>query len=76
MRSDPSPETARTPASLPDGREHSLDFTPVLVRVADAAALLAVSERTLWRLTKCEAVPSHRVGRSVRYARAELAAWV
>ena len=75
MRSDPYPEAARTPASLPDGND-SPKFTPLLVGSPEAAGLLALSPRKLWTLTRCDAVPAHRIGRSVRYAPAELAAWI
>lgn len=76
MPSDPYPEAARTPPSLPDGSEDWPKFTPLLVGSPEAAGLLALSPRKLWTLTRCDAVPAHRIGRSVRYAPAELAAWI
>ena len=39
-------------------------------------ALLCMGERRLWLLTNCKAIPSRKIGKSVRYAPAELAAWV
>jgi excisionase family DNA binding protein len=42
----------------------------------EAAAILAVSERTLWELTKRGVIECVRVGRSVRYSRAALAAFI
>ncbi|WP_145195068.1 helix-turn-helix domain-containing protein [Planctomycetes bacterium Poly30] len=47
-----------------------------LIKAADAAEVLALSPRTLWSLTNCEAIPSRRVGRAVRYVPAELDAWI
>ena len=40
------------------------------------AALLSQSPRKLWALTKCNAIPSRRIDRSVRYDLAEVRAWV
>jgi len=42
----------------------------------EAAAMLSVSERTLWELTKRGVIECVRVGRSVRYSRAALAAFI
>jgi excisionase family DNA binding protein len=47
-----------------------------LLKQAEAARILAVSERTLWQLTKQGKIECVRVGRSVRYARAALAAFI
>jgi excisionase family DNA binding protein len=44
----------------------------LLLTIREAAAALAISERTLWTLTDTGAVPCVRVGRSVRYAPADL----
>ncbi|MEM1330160.1 MAG: helix-turn-helix domain-containing protein [Planctomycetota bacterium] len=41
-----------------------------------AAALLSIGARTLWSLSKCNAIPNRRIGRSVRYCPVELQAWV
>jgi excisionase family DNA binding protein len=49
----PSPDPAATP--------------PLLVTVRQAAAVLAISERTLWALTKRGEIPVVRLGRAVRY---------
>ena len=45
-----------------------------LMTAKEAAALLAVSERTLWTLTKAGTIPCIRLGRSIRYRLSELAA--
>ena len=47
-----------------------------LLTVREAADVLRVSERTLWTLTKSGALPSVRVGRSVRYDQNDLAEWI
>ena len=38
-----------------------------LLRVKEAATLLAVSTRTLWAMTNSGQIPCVRLGRSVRY---------
>lgn len=48
----------------------------LLIDAKAAASRLAMSPRTLWSLTKCNAIPSRRIGRSVRYCPDELRAWV
>lgn len=48
-----------------------LAFTP-----REAAAMLAVSERTLWSLTKSGKLRARKVGRLVRYTRQDLAAFM
>lgn len=48
-----------------------LAFTP-----REAAAMLAMSERTLWTLTKSGALRARKVGRLVRYARRDLEAFM
>jgi predicted DNA-binding transcriptional regulator AlpA len=41
-----------------------------------AAARLKIGLSTLWTLTNCRAIPSRKIGRSVRYAVWELEAWI
>lgn len=45
---------------------------PLLLTPRDAAAELAISERTLWGLTKRKELPCVRIGKSVRYRPADL----
>lgn len=52
------------------------DSVPLLIDAKVARVRLSLGERRLWSLTNCGAIPSHKVGRSVRYAVAELEAWV
>ena len=42
----------------------------------EAAAMLAVSERTLWQLTRDGKVRARKVGRLVRYYRPDLVAFM
>lgn len=49
---------------------------PMLLRPKDAAKMLALSERTLFALTRAGLLPCVRVGKSVRYDPADLAEWV
>ena len=69
---EPAPQPASTRGGTKDHPQH----TPLLIEAKAAAAMLSLGARTLWSLTKCRAVPSHRVGRAVRYSPAELRAWV
>lgn len=52
--------------------------TPDLLSNLDAAAYLGVTPRTLevWRCTKRHAIPYIKVGRLVKYRRADLDAWL
>ncbi len=49
---------------------------PLLITARNASDLLGIAPRRLWALTNSRAIPSRRIGRSVRYAPIELAAWV
>lgn len=50
--------------------------TTRLINSETAAMFLGIGERTLWSLTKRNAMPVHRIGRAVRYCPLELDAWV
>ena len=52
------------------------ETTPRLLKPKEAAESLAISERTLWALTASGDVASVRIGRSVRYDPADLAAFI
>jgi excisionase family DNA binding protein len=47
-----------------------------LLTPREAARVLAVSERTLWGLTRSGQIPCVRIGRSVRYDPADLRRWI
>jgi excisionase family DNA binding protein len=47
--------------------DSSATITPRLIRPKEASAYIAVSERTLWKLTQTRAIPAVRLGRAVRY---------
>jgi excisionase family DNA binding protein len=47
-----------------------------LLKSKDAAAYLAVSERTLWNLTKFRHIPAVQIGRAVRYDIADLDSFI
>lgn len=49
---------------------------PLLIDAKQAATSLSLGARTVWSLTNRRAIPSHRIGRSVRYLPDELAAWI
>jgi excisionase family DNA binding protein len=48
----------------------------MLLKPAEAAKLLQIGERTLWRLTDAGEIPCIRIGRSVRYDPADLRVWI
>jgi excisionase family DNA binding protein len=48
---------------------------PVLLTVKEAAALLRVTPRFLYQLIAEQRIPHRRIGRAVRFERAELLAW-
>ncbi len=49
---------------------------PLLIDAKAACSLLCMGERRLWVLTNCKAIPSRKIGKSVRYSPSELKAWV
>jgi len=49
---------------------------PLLLRPLEAAKALGISERKLWQMTKDGLIPFVPFGRSVRYAPADLQAWI
>jgi predicted DNA-binding transcriptional regulator AlpA len=62
--------------SIHTGERHRTSSTePLLVDVATAAQMLAISQRKLWSLTNIGDVPCVRIGKSVRYSLEELRAW-
>ncbi|MBW2647834.1 MAG: helix-turn-helix domain-containing protein [Deltaproteobacteria bacterium] len=48
------------------------NIVPRLIKPKDAAGYLAVSERTLWKLSQNNTIPVVRMGRAVRYDRQDL----
>jgi predicted DNA-binding transcriptional regulator AlpA len=53
------------------------DATPsLLIDAKVARKVLCLGQRRLWELTNCKAIPSRKIGKSVRYSPAELVAWV
>lgn len=68
--SDRTAPTQDRPTEAPSGDARLLVMAP------DAARMLAMSPRNLWDLTKREAIPSVRIGRSVRYRLSDLELWV
>ena len=49
---------------------------PLLWSAPESAKALAISAKTLWRMTKDGQIPSVRIGRAVRYSPKDIAAWV
>jgi len=74
--SDSPRESARTLAGSTGGTNEQTEHTPLLINAMAAAVLLAISPRKLWTLTRCNAIPSRRIGRAVRYCPSELRLWV
>lgn len=68
--------SARTLAGSTGGKQQTHEYTPLLIDAKTARVLLCMGERRLWELTNCRAIPSRKIGKSVRYSPAELEAWV
>jgi hypothetical protein len=54
----------------------TVPVAPLLIDAKAARVLLCMGERSLWMLTNCGAIPSRKIGKSVRYSPEELVAWV
>ena len=50
--------------------------TNKMVTPKQAAEVLQISERTLFKLTKFDGLPAIKIGRIVRYDPEDLAAWI
>jgi len=68
-------ETAPRPDSTRGDKNNAGECTRLITRDA-AAAYLGMGVRTLDRLKACQAVPCIKRGRSVRFDRRELDAWI
>ena len=64
------PMAVRNTASDPQ------DAGQLLLKPADAAKALAISERTLWALTRRGEIPCVRFGGAKRYDPKDLQAWI
>jgi excisionase family DNA binding protein len=65
-----------TVLDAPDSPPPPVEPPALLVRPAEAARLLGVSERALWSLTRDGTVPCVRLRRSVRYSVEALREWI
>lgn len=72
------PSSAPTPgaASQANPAQAANPAEPLLLRAREAAKCLQTSERTLWELTKQGQIKCVRLGKSVRYDRRDLLAWI
>ena len=50
--------------------------TPLLINAKAASRSLGISPRKLWEITNCNAIPSRRIGKAIRYRPIELEAWI
>lgn len=57
-------------------RARNAETAPLLVNSRTAARSLGISERTLWGLAADGLLPQVRIGRAVRYAVADLQAYI
>ena len=48
---------------------------PEILNIRDAAELLRISDRTIRRLVRGQAIPHFRAGQQIRFVRAELMSW-
>lgn len=74
MNGVPPYENARQLLSRTDALH--IHDSPLLVDSRRASVILSICQRKLWELTNCQAIPSRKIGRSVRYSVAELEAWI
>lgn len=51
------------------------ESSPVLLTAQEAADLLRVQRRSLYRFVQQQRIPYRRVGRAIRFERNELLAW-
>lgn len=73
----PSPNGSKPmPPASPAPPEPPAADMPRLLTRQEAADLLRVSERTLFTLTRRDAIPTVQIGAKVLYHPADLAAWV
>jgi excisionase family DNA binding protein len=56
--------------------ENTADSIDGLLTAREAAKILTISPRHLWKLTKQGELPRIKMGRSVRYARADIDAFI
>ncbi|MCA9055957.1 MAG: helix-turn-helix domain-containing protein [Planctomycetaceae bacterium] len=54
----------------------STEVSRLLLTAEQAAEALTISPRKLWELTNTGQLPCVRIGRAVRYDRADLEAWI
>lgn len=73
---EPRRKAAPALAGEAGGESVAPDHSALLIDAQAAAAALGIGGRTLWGLTKCNAIPSRRIGRAVRYSPSELRAWI
>lgn len=59
-----------------DATNFHLDPSVRLIGAPEAAAMLSISERLLWSLSACNAVPSLTIGRRRLFRPCELDAWL
>ena len=72
-----STQTRSTPRHEESGASHlGGHHCDLLWKAGEAARAMAVSERTLWALTKSGRIPAVRIGRAVRYDPADLRAYI
>jgi len=70
--SEPTSPSSRS--STPETESDQLDR--LLIESSVAAAMLSISPRKLWELTKRNAIPTKRIGKSVRYSPKDLDRWI
>ncbi len=54
---------------------HQDESPPVFLTAQEAADLLRVQRRSLYRLVRLQQIPYRRIGRAIRFERNELLAW-
>lgn len=61
---------------MQNNSENTANSIDGLLTAREAAEILTISPRHLWDLTKRGVLPAIKIGRSVRYARADIDAFI
>jgi len=71
-------KTPPAPAPVPDNRTRVVwNITPELLTTTEAARLLGIGARTLWRHSRTGAAPAPvKIGGTVRYRKSQLLIWI
>ena len=76
MKTAHKSKAAQALSSNEGGELNTSDYTQLLIDPKEAAKRLSLGSRTRWSLKACGAIPSLKIGKSVRFSVVELEAWI